>query len=315
MSKLSNCLEMLVLLKSRGQMQVHELAQELEVRERQIREYKYEIEKTSIRLDSKQGRYGGYSIGENSFIPCLDLNKGEYSSLLTAKEFLKKENNFMLLKEYERALDKINVAVKEKEKKEPMEYILSDSKPNINLEKEKKKYLDISRAITSRRRLKINYFAIESGLQKRVIRPYALFLYKGFWYCIGYCELRNKIRDFKLSRMKEYEILEEEFERPSDFNIKNHVGNSSIYNNEEYDIKLKIDMPMAILVSERIWAENQKITSDKEDSILFEAKMGLTPELNTWILSMGSCVEVLEPKKLREGIKKEIEKLSDLYKF
>ena len=38
MGKLSNCLQMLLLLKSRGKMQISELAEELEVNERSIRQ-------------------------------------------------------------------------------------------------------------------------------------------------------------------------------------------------------------------------------------------------------------------------------------
>ncbi|SHK60490.1 helix-turn-helix transcriptional regulator [Tepidibacter formicigenes] len=312
-NKLSNCIKMLNLLKRKGKMKSKELAMELNVSERQIRTYSKNIEDAGVPLCSETGRYGGYYLLDTAIIPELGLEKEEYASLLNAKEFLKNENNFVLLEEYENALDKINIAVKEKEESDPKEYILSDSRPNINLETEKKKYLDISNATTSRIKLKINYFSLKSGLQERIIRPYALFMYKGFYYCIGYCELRNEIRDFKLSRMKEYEIIKENFDMPSDFNIKDYIGKSSIFNSEECDIKLKIKMPMAILVSERIWADNQKITFNEDNSIIFEAKIGLNPELTTWILSMGSCVEVLKPEKLRKEIKEEIGKLKNIY--
>ncbi len=72
---------------------------------------------------------------------------------------------------------------------------------------------------------------------------------------------------------------------------------------------------MSIIVSERIWSEDQKITfNQKDNSILFEATMSGLPEIKTWILSMGSYAEIIQPKGLYEEIKNEVKKLKNLYK-
>ncbi|WP_069650793.1 helix-turn-helix transcriptional regulator [Caloranaerobacter ferrireducens] len=316
MSKISNCLRMLILLKSRGKMKIKELAEILEVSERTIREYKNELEKARIYLLSEPGKNGGYYLDKNSFIFNLDLEEAEISSFLMAKEFLEKEDNFMFLKEYERGLDKIKAALERRYDDSESQHIIKVSRPNIDLENEKKKYLDISSSIISRNKLKINYFSINSGLAERIIRPYTLFMYKGFWYCIGYCELRREIRDFKLSRIKSYELLNDTFDKPIDFKLSDYLGHNSIFKDKLYSIKLKIKFPMSIIVSERIWSENQKIIFNQEDnSILFEATMSGLPEIKSWILSMGSCVEILEPKELKEEIKEEVKNLKDLYKI
>lgn len=316
MSKLSNCLRMLILLKSRGEMKIKELAEILEVSERTIREYKNELEKARIYLLSEPGKNGGYYLDNNSFIFNLSLEEAEISSFLMAKEFLEKEDNFMFLKEYERGLDKIKAALERRYDDSDSQHIIKVSRPNIDLENEKKKYLDINSSIISRNKLKIDYFSINSGLAERIIRPYALFMYKGFWYCIGYCEMRGEIRDFKLSRIKSYELLKDTFDKPIDFKLSDYLGHNSIFKDKLYNIKLKIRFPMSIIVSERIWSENQKIIFNQEDnSILFEAVMTGLPEIKTWILSMGSYVEILEPKELKEEIKEEVKKLKDLYKI
>ncbi|SHH81683.1 Predicted DNA-binding transcriptional regulator YafY, contains an HTH and WYL domains [Caloranaerobacter azorensis DSM 13643] len=316
MSKVSNCLRMLILLKSRGKMKIKELAERLEVSERMIREYKNELEKAEIYLMSEPGKNGGYYLDENSFIFNLNLEEAEISSFLMAKEFLEKEDNFMFLKEYESGLDKIKAAVKGRYDDGKNQHIVKVSRPNIDLEDEKKKYLDISSSIISRNKLEINYFSINSGLVKRVIRPYVLFMYKGFWYCIGYCELRGEIRDFKLSRIRSYKLLEDTFDKPIDFKLSDYLGHNSIFKDKLYNIKLKINPPMSIIISERIWSENQKIIFNQEDnSILFEATMSGLPEIKSWILSMGSCVEILEPEELKEEIREEVKKLKNLYKI
>ncbi|WP_026478888.1 helix-turn-helix transcriptional regulator [Alkaliphilus transvaalensis] len=62
MSKVSNALTMYFLLLSRKMMGVNEIAKELEVSPRSIKEYKNDLEKAGIYIGSIRGRYGGYYI-------------------------------------------------------------------------------------------------------------------------------------------------------------------------------------------------------------------------------------------------------------
>ncbi len=71
---------------------------------------------------------------------------------------------------------------------------------------------------------------------------------------------------------------------------------------------------MSQLVKEKQYSVNQKITEVDEDTIIFEAELKGYPEVKSWVLSMGSKVEVLEPEKLRKDIAKEMRKLQKTYK-
>ena len=85
-----------------------------------------------------------------------------------------------------------------------------------------------------------------------------------------------------------------------------------IYRDEELDVKLKIKNQMSEIVKEKIWVENQKI-EEIEGGIIFKAKIRGKTELISWILSMGSDAEVLEPEELRQEITDEIFKMKNLY--
>jgi len=315
MGKLGNALHMLVLLRSRGRMKIIELAEQLEVSERMIRIYKDEFEKAGIYIHSKQGKDGGYYLDDETLTFNLGLDESEISSFLIAEEFLEKEDNYMFLKEYKRGVDKIKSVFKKNHRNNDSQYILKFSKPNVDLESERKKYFDIMNSIISRRKLKIKYFSLTSGLTERIIMPYVVVMYKGFWYCIGHCEMREEIRFFKLSRIRSYEVMEDNFEIPADFKLTDYIGHNSIFKDKLYKVKLRIKFPMSIIISERVWSEDQKIKFNKDDnSILFEATMSGLPEIKTWILSMGSYAEVIQPKGLYEEIKNEVKKLKNLYK-
>lgn len=76
MSKVSNMLKMLQILKDEKIHSIQNLAEELEVSERMIRQYKQELEQAGIYIHSITGKYGGYQIEkENSFLKIEDIVK------------------------------------------------------------------------------------------------------------------------------------------------------------------------------------------------------------------------------------------------
>lgn len=70
---------------------------------------------------------------------------------------------------------------------------------------------------------------------------------------------------------------------------------------------------MSQLVKEKQVTVNQRIREIDEDTIIYEANIKGYVEVKSWVLSMGSHVEVLEPNKLRQDIIKEFRKLQKLY--
>lgn len=66
MSKIANMLNMLQILKDKKIHSISSLAENLEVSERMIRQYKLELEQAGIYLKSFTGKYGGYQLDENN---------------------------------------------------------------------------------------------------------------------------------------------------------------------------------------------------------------------------------------------------------
>ena len=149
MSKISNMLNMLQMLKDGKIHSISSIADKLEISERMVRQYKLELEQAGIYLKSNTGKYGGYQIDENS-------------------DFLRTDNE-----------------VKEK------------------------MYVIMKKAIANRKKVKIKFESINSGITDRIIHPAELFIYIDKWYIAAFCELRNEIRLFKLDDIKEYEVLNE----------------------------------------------------------------------------------------------------------
>ncbi|MBQ9318491.1 MAG: WYL domain-containing protein [Bacilli bacterium] len=90
MSKLSNVILLLRLLQNGRKYSIKELANELEVSPRMIREYKNELECAGIFIESMRGPYGGYYLNQDIKIPenihkskFIPINNKEYYNMLS----------------------------------------------------------------------------------------------------------------------------------------------------------------------------------------------------------------------------------------
>lgn len=304
---------MMVLLQSRGKMKCKDLARELEVSERQIQKYKTYLDEAGIFITSKYGAYGGYEIDKSNSLSNVSISFEELIVLESISEKLKYSND-IYQKKFSDIVEKIKLVSKTDEEIIPMNYFTIQSKCNYNHEFQRKKYADITLSYITNKKLKIKYYSINSGHTIRTVHPYGLFNYKGDTYMVAFCEKRDKFIDFKVCRISDYTILEEKYKIDKAFSWREYSKNSiGIYKDDEIDIILKVKYPFSIIISEKVWVENQKIIECEDNSIIFKAKIRGYTEIKSWVLSMGSNVEVIKPDKLKSDIIMEIEKMKNIY--
>ena len=313
MSKLSNILRMMILLESKGKMKIKELSDILEVKERMIRKYKDDLEQAGIYVVSSQGINGGYELSGIDYLLNLNLTADEYEALNLADEQLK-SIDFFYYNEFNLAIEKITSANKKSNSILNEFHFMVKGIGSNEANLDRKKCVDINAAIISKNKILINYLSLSTGEKERIVHPYAVIHYKGALYFVGFCEYRKELRDFKISRIRSYKILDESFEIDKNFLLKDYMYNNiGIYNEAAINIKLKIEKPMSYIVSEKLWVENQKIIWQEDESIIFEATMKGKTEIVSWVLGMGKYIKVLEPENLKNEIKEQISIMLDNY--
>jgi len=255
----------------------------------------------------------GYSIIGSNLLG-LKIDEKDIIVLEMIKEQLI-YNNDINKNEFIDIVDKLKAIVNSKQgTKNYMDYFTVQPKCNYDYKRQKKLCNDIIYAYITKRKINMNYDSLSSGLSKRTIHPYGLFNYKGDIYMVAYCESREKFLDFKVCRIHDYEVLDHKYKIDASFSwseySKNCVG---IYKDGETEVVLKIKNPFSTIIKEKIWVDNQIIIENDDNSITFKATMKGYSEIKSWILSMGANVEVISPKKLRDDIISEIEKIKNLY--
>ena len=309
MSKFSNLLKLITLLKSNKRIKRKEIADALGVSERMVRKYISDLQEANITIESIPGPSGGYELKGHNYLLNLNTDNQEVKSLEKALEKLKQQD-------FEYITDLESLTEKVKSNNELSKYVAYDSineSSGTYLDKEEDYELELQSACLTRKKLKISYHSISSGDSVRVIRPYALITRKDTKYLIAYCESRKEIRTFKIIRINWIEVLEDKFDIDSSFDIKEYMNNTiGIFNNDEIKLKLLLKKPFSYSVSERAYVENQHITWNDDETIIFEATMKGKQDIVRWILSMGESVTILEPLYLKEELKNILKNMIDI---
>lgn len=166
------------------------------------------------------------------------------------------------------------------------------------------------RAILEKRICRVAYKAPGSPRPKiNRITPVRLFRYEGSLYINAY-NLRRKIFiQLKLDRMKDFQVLEERHHSLPVFDPDAYGEKTfGLYRAEEScQVTLHFDKTIAPHIDGRIWHAGQEMEKPRDGSLVLRMGVGLTPELENWILSWMPHVRVVEPKQLRAAVRKRME--------
>ena len=174
----------------------------------------------------------------------------------------------------------------------------------------------ISQATVDHRIIEIDYFTMSRKKKtRRKVAPYKIWFFDGAFYLVGNCGLREDIRIFALDRIKSLKLTDETFEMPEDFKIEDFMQTSfGVFRGKPQNVRIRFAAEIAGYINEKIWHETQKIESQKDGSIIFEALVAGTDEIKFWLMSWGSKAEVLAPETLREEMKSEAQSMLINYK-
>ncbi|EJT5937077.1 WYL domain-containing transcriptional regulator [Clostridium perfringens] len=317
MSTLGNTLRMLIMLRSGRKLKVKEIAEELEVSEKQVKRYKEALSEFFY-IESKSGIYGGYIL-RDKYIPIKELldeyeiNLLKYS--IDALEDFSLESN----KDLKRAIDKINYSIEKghNSNNEKTNSIIPYGR-SLPINNKLQEMIDvIFEAIISNKEVFIEYSGNNGEVSKRTIQPYKIFTFKGEQYVIANCLSKNQVRYFKLIRIKGYHISNKIFKKTLDVDklIENNKKNSiGIFGGKKYNLILEITPPIANTIKEKIWVDNQEVIELENGKILFKATMEGLPEIISWILSMREYVKIIEPLEIKEEVRLSVQKIiNNLY--
>ena len=300
---------MLEILYSRSVVPISELARLLETNPRNVPEYKKELEKAGYVIDTVPGRYGGYHLNKKYTFPSIKLTVDEKAGLASGFDYLLQRNDFMHKDGYSKAMAKISAALMTAET--PENTLVANRFPLIMPEKElEERYATLSHCIAGKISIEIEYLSLSNETTVRVLHPYKLFMYNNAWFVIGYDQLSDDFRYFKLNRITRFRITGQPFRIKLTYNERDYFDEFGMKQNGEwYPLKLEISGKHAMLVRERLYGRNQTVQPTEENTTVLTVEMRNKEEIIHFILGFGANCRIIEPLWLKDELQKITEKM------
>lgn len=284
----------------KGKVTANELAEKYEVSIRTIYRDIDVLSSAGIPIYATQGKGGGIEIADDFVLKKSFLSENEQEQILIALKGLELTN-----KEYENELlTKLTALFKTKN----TNWIEVDFTNWQRSKSYDELFKDIKSAIINKNIVRFIYFSSNKKETSRKVKPIRL-LFKGWdWYVYAFCLSRNDLRYFKLSRIKEFEILPNTFE--DDFD--SIVLKKEMEYEETVFVKVKFDRKMAFRVYDEV---SSAIEEDEDGNLYATVELPNDYNLYNYIFSYGDAAEVLEPKEIRDKIKNTINIMAKKYRI
>lgn len=281
----------------KGKVTANELSEKFEVSVRTIYRDIDVISSAGIPIYATQGKGGGIEIADDFVLKKSLLSEKEQEQILVALKGLEGIN-----KQYENELlTKLSAFFKIKN----TNWIEVDFTNWQRGNEYDELFNDIKSAIINKNIIRFTYFSSNEKETSREVKPIRL-LFKGWdWYVYTFCLLRNEFRYFKLSRIRDLKILDENFED----SYEDVVLIKKMEYKDTVHVKLKFDRKVAF----RVYDEMGDIKEDEEGNLYAEIELPNDYNLYNYIFSFGESVEVLEPIEIRNNIRDMINKMSRIY--
>ena len=145
--------------------------------------------------------------------------------------------------------------------------------------------------------------------------PYGLAWHRGSLYLVAHSRDHNEVRHFKVNRISEAEPGRFPFHMPADFNLAAHFAASfGIYQGRgDERVIIRFLPPAARYVQESRWHPSQRLTPQKDGTLLAEFRLSDTEEIRHWILSFGASARVESPPTLIASMRDELARMTAAY--
>jgi proteasome accessory factor B len=142
-----------------------------------------------------------------------------------------------------------------------------------------------------------------------LIDPYHIANLQGEWYLLGVYSGNDDVYQLALPRVSSAALTDQHFEVPAAFDARQLLAGTFgrfIGDGTAHRVRLLFDKEVANWVTERQWHPSQQIRTRKNGAVELEFEAAGLYEVQRWVLSWGSQVQVLAPAELVQMVTEEV---------
>lgn len=300
--KINRLIEIIIILLNRETVTAKELSERFNVSQRTIYRDIEELSSSGIPVYMSKGRYGGISLLDNYTLDKTILSEEEKGNIIFALKTLEATKQLQM----ENTLDKIGSIFG---KINSVDWVQVDFTPWGSNEEVDKRFDEIKSAILKQKVLKFKYVNSQNIKSDRIVKPYKIIFKGQAWYLLAYCCEKEADRVFKITRMRDVEVIDSHFERKEIDKFFNK-------GKEEYKItmiKLKLKFNSNMLYRIIDYYNEEQISKNPDGTYLVTVEFPYDEWIYSHILSYGDSVEVIEPEFIKKEVRNRIKNMMEKY--
>jgi len=222
MNRIDRLFGILILLQSKKYVTAEKIAAKFHISVRTVyRDIKALCEQ-GIPVSFEQPK--GYFIVQGYFLPPVAFNSEEANALLLMESIVYGFTDKSIQKHYSTALNKIKSVLRHSQK-ENVEFLEQHTKFQIpeRLVNDYEYLSTLQSAISAKNIIRFDYKNNKEEVSSRQAEPIGLIFYAFSWHLIGWCNLRNDYRDFKVSRIIKLENTGLPFNKKDHINLNDYM--------------------------------------------------------------------------------------------
>ena len=256
----------------------------------------------------------GYFIVEGYHLPPVVFNKDEAAALLMGAKFLEKNADSYTIEAFKQAMYKVKAVLKfsDKEFLENLDERVS-IRPGIRSENEPDDHIkEIQTAVANNKVIAITYNAHYSEqVTSREVEPLGMVFYSSHWHLIGFCRLRQALRDFRTDRIQCVEVQGETFDPSKHPNYLSFI-HDSLVGTDAKEVTIRATRMASRFMGEQKYfqgfVEERKIGKDQ---IEMKFVVPYYEYFARWMLMYGTQIKIVSPPDLQDLVHHLIEELAE----
>jgi len=282
-----------------------DLAECLGVSIRTLHRYFGMLDEMGIPIYAERGPYGGFSLVRGYKLPPLVFTPEEAVAVTLGTSLVREMWGQLYHEVAQGALAKLENVLPDEQRQEIAWARRSLAATGMNradigmltplLEK-------LRRAVRENRRASMTYHSSSNPHgEQRDLDPYALIHRSGWWYVVGFCQLRQDVRTFRVDRIAELNLTGQIFPAPTDFDIQDYIA-QEWQDAQQMRVRMRFAPQFTHLAQYgRGYWETLEEQSDGSAVVAFSAPDVYAAASSA--LAYGPAVTVLEPPEVRDMVK------------
>ena len=171
----------------------------------------------------------------------------------------------------------------------------------------------IASAIDAGCKVSFRYFSYDASKQKQYhhggehipVSPYDLVWDNEYYYLVAYDGAEQKIKHYRVDRMEQIQVLEDDPREGEDVYAKANVRSYSkrmfsMFSGEETVVTMRFANSLAGVVIDR-FGQDVILAPDGEGHFRFSAAVSVSPQFYGWLFGLGPDAVILAPEDVRSG--------------